>query len=139
MKIPFIRKDEVNKNSSFTHRRRYHWGTGEHVPLPQDFAINKEEPFLLLENAPFFLRKKVPSNCRAPSKFEMLPTQLCALTATVSSLCPPSSPLIFRHAALPDCLPIFSPVFTSFVFKNSTSSEIRLVSNSFFRPSVKDD
>ena len=39
-----------------------HWG---HVP-PQDFAINKEVPFSFLENAFFFLRKKVPSKCRAP-------------------------------------------------------------------------
>ena len=38
------------------------WG---HVP-PQDFSINKEVPFSCLEDAPFFLRKNVPSKCRAP-------------------------------------------------------------------------
>ena len=42
---------------------------------PQDFAINKEVPLPLLENAPFFLRKTVASKCRAP-KFGMLPTSL---------------------------------------------------------------
>ena len=41
----------------------------------QGFAINKEVSFLFLEDAPFFLRKKVPSKCRAP-KFEMHPTSL---------------------------------------------------------------
>ena len=34
---------------------------------PQDFAINKEMLFLFIENAPFFLRKKMPSKRRAPS------------------------------------------------------------------------
>ena len=48
-----------------------HWG---HL-APQDFAMNKEVPFSFLENAPFFLRKTVPSKRRA-SKFEMLPTSL---------------------------------------------------------------
>ena len=40
---------------AYDHRPRNsgHWGT-----CPQDFAINKEVPFLFLESAPFFLRKK---------------------------------------------------------------------------------
>ena len=37
---------------------------------PQDFAINKEVLFLL------FPEEKMPSKCRAPSKYEMLPTSL---------------------------------------------------------------
>ena len=54
-------------------------GTGEHWGhVPQDFAVNKEVPFLFLENASFFLRNKVPSKCRAP-KFEMLPTPLIVI------------------------------------------------------------
>ena len=43
-------------------RNRGHWG---HVP-PIDFAINKEVPLSFLENAPTFLRKKVPSKCCPP-------------------------------------------------------------------------
>ena len=37
---------------------RGHWG---HVP-PQDFAINKEVPFLFLESAPFLLRRRCPQS-----------------------------------------------------------------------------
>ena len=47
-----------------------HWGP----VLPQDFAINKEVPFFILENAPFS-KERVLSKRRAP-KFEMLPTSL---------------------------------------------------------------
>ena len=42
---------------------------------PQDFAMNKEVPFLVLENTPFFLRKNSLRSVM-PSKFEMLPTSL---------------------------------------------------------------
>ena len=54
-------------------RRRNRGALGARAP--QSFSINKEVPFSCLEHAPFFLRKIVPSKCRAP-KFEMLPTSL---------------------------------------------------------------
>ena len=40
---------------------------------PQDFAINEEVPFLLLEMAPFFEEKGAREES-CPLKFEMLPT-----------------------------------------------------------------
>ena len=42
---------------------------------PQDFASNKEIPFLFLENDPSFLWKKCPHRVRVPylPKLEMLP------------------------------------------------------------------
>ena len=49
-------------------------GTGGTCP-PKILQKTKNCPFPFLENTPFFLRKKVPSKCRAP-KFEMLPTSL---------------------------------------------------------------
>ena len=45
------------------------------VRAPQDFAINKEVPFLFSENFPCFLRKNCPRSV-VPPKFEMLPTSL---------------------------------------------------------------
>ena len=54
------------------HRRRI-WGGGKgHVPS-QDFAINKELPFSFLGNAPYSLRRNMPSKCRA------LPSLRCFL------------------------------------------------------------
>ena len=50
--------------NSYFQRRRIRRGTGS--TCPQDFSINKEVPFSCLEHAPFFLRKNVPSKCRAP-------------------------------------------------------------------------
>ena len=50
-------------------------GGGTGGTCPQDFAINKEVPFLFLESAPFFLRKSA-LEVWCPSKFEMLPTAL---------------------------------------------------------------
>ena len=41
---------------------RGHWG---HKPN-QDFAINKEVPFLSVENAPVFLGKKCPQSVVSP-------------------------------------------------------------------------
>ena len=49
-----------------------HWG---HVPLPHDFAINKQRALFIFRNRPFSLIKKVPLKCRAP-KFEIIPTSL---------------------------------------------------------------
>ena len=46
------------------HRRRNGGALGARAP--QDFAINKEVPFLFLEKKPLFLKEKVPSKCRAP-------------------------------------------------------------------------
>ena len=46
-------------------------GTGG--TCPKDVAVNKEVPFLFLENAPFFLRKEYP-RIVVPPKFEILPT-----------------------------------------------------------------
>ena len=52
-------------------------GTGEPFGAHalQDFAMKKEVPFSLSENAPFFLRKTCPRSI-VPPKFEMLPTSL---------------------------------------------------------------
>ena len=44
---------------------------------PQDFAVNKEVPFLFLENARVYFGKKCPQSVMSlPPKFEMLPTSL---------------------------------------------------------------
>ena len=55
------------------HRRRNRGGTGG--TCPQEFAINKEVPFLYVGNAPFLKEKGVLKVSCHP-KFEMLPTSL---------------------------------------------------------------
>ena len=53
------------------HRRR-NWGAlGARAPQ----EINKEVPFSILKNPPFFFRKKCPRSA-VPPKFEVLPTSL---------------------------------------------------------------
>ena len=54
-------------------------GGGTGGMCPQDFAIKKGVPCSFSENVPFFLRKEVPSMCRAP-KFEMLLTSPCRIS-----------------------------------------------------------
>ena len=62
--------ESTNSKMCDRQRRRNRGGAlGPHAP--QDFAINKEIPFSFSENAPFFLRNKVPSKCHA-LKCEML-------------------------------------------------------------------
>ena len=67
------RRNYLDHLSVDAHRRKSRGALG--ALAPQDFAISKEVPFFFSENAPFFLRKIVPSKCRAP-KFDMLPTSL---------------------------------------------------------------
>ena len=59
-----------------------HIGTGGHWG-PKDFTINREVQFQLLENAPFYLRKKCPPSVVPPAKVEMLPTSLLLVVLTL--------------------------------------------------------
>ena len=58
------------------------WGSGG--ICPQDFAINKEMPLIILENAPSLLRNKCPRSI-LPPKFEMILTSLDARATCVPS------------------------------------------------------
>ena len=57
----------------YRHGRRNRGALGARAH--KDFSVNKEVPFLFLENAPFYLGKKCPLSV-VPPMFEMLPTSL---------------------------------------------------------------
>ncbi len=103
------------------HRRRKmgDWG---HVPL-QDFAMNKEVPFLF-KKCPLFLEEKSALEVSCPSKFEMLPTSL------TNCICHIWKFLMFRSFSFLR----FLCIITSLVLLRFTW-RLEICHSSLFRPS----